>query len=113
MSTGNTIPAKIAPDHPALPGHFPGQPIAPGALILDLVIAAAEHAFPEHWISGVRRMKFLGRLSPGSEIAIAFNEPTAAGVRFRIIAREAIAAEGQLIFAAAAAPIEASSGLAD
>jgi 3-hydroxymyristoyl/3-hydroxydecanoyl-(acyl carrier protein) dehydratase len=34
------ISIRIAVDHPALPGHFPGRPIAPAALLLDEVIYA-------------------------------------------------------------------------
>ena len=33
-----TIPA----DHPALPGHFPGQPIVPGVVVLDRVVEVIE-----------------------------------------------------------------------
>ena len=29
-------------DHPRLPGHFPGQPIVPGVVVLDHVLAAIE-----------------------------------------------------------------------
>ena len=30
----------IAADHPALPGHFPGDPIVPGVVLLDEVLSA-------------------------------------------------------------------------
>ena len=33
---------RIAADHPALPGHFPGHPIVPGVLLLDCVLTQAE-----------------------------------------------------------------------
>jgi 3-hydroxymyristoyl/3-hydroxydecanoyl-(acyl carrier protein) dehydratase len=29
----------IAADHPALPGHFPGNPIVPGVVLLDETLA--------------------------------------------------------------------------
>ena len=31
---------RVPADHPCLSGHFPGQPIVPGVVILDEVIAA-------------------------------------------------------------------------
>jgi len=37
------LPLRIPANHPALPGHFPGQPIVPGVLLLDAVIEAAQH----------------------------------------------------------------------
>ena len=33
---------RVAADHPALPGHFPGRPIVPGVVILDHVQQAIE-----------------------------------------------------------------------
>ena len=30
-------------EHPALPGHFPGQPVVPGVVILEAVQTAIEH----------------------------------------------------------------------
>ncbi len=50
----------IAADHPALPGHFPGNPIVPGAVILD-------HALGCAGVEGactVRSVRFQGVLQP-------------------------------------------------
>ncbi|WP_297492735.1 hypothetical protein [Acidocella sp.] len=33
-------PFTLAPGHPSAAGHFPGNPIIPGALLLDAMIAA-------------------------------------------------------------------------
>lgn len=32
----------IAPSHPALPGHFPGNPVVPGVLLLDRLLAGLQ-----------------------------------------------------------------------
>ena len=40
---------SIAPDHPALEGHFPGQPIVPAVVILDAVLAAAGQLDQRNW----------------------------------------------------------------
>ncbi len=60
----------IPPDHPSLPGHFPGAPVVPGVVVLDHVLALAG-ATPERprtlaWV------KFLRPLLPGERAEVAF-----------------------------------------
>ncbi len=51
----------IGADHPALAGHFPGNPLIPGALLLDEVLHAIEQAQsatpPQAW--QIEVVKFL------------------------------------------------------
>lgn len=56
---------RVAADHPALPGHFPGRPIVPGVLLLERVIAAAEQWLqrPLH-VASLPQAKFLAPLLP-------------------------------------------------
>ena len=37
------VTLRIADDHPALPGHFPGDPVVPGALLLAEAVTAVQH----------------------------------------------------------------------
>lgn len=41
MSSAHTTSIRIAANHPSLPGHFPGQPIVPGVVLLDRVLSEA------------------------------------------------------------------------
>ena len=54
----------IAADHPAFAGHFPGNPMLPGVVLLELILAAAGIAA----IGGVTRLKFLRPVGPGERI---------------------------------------------
>lgn len=63
--TRQSTTIRIPASHPALAGHFPGNPIVPGVVLLDEVVAAAEH-----WLGagltvrGLRQAKFLVPLLP-------------------------------------------------
>jgi 3-hydroxyacyl-[acyl-carrier-protein] dehydratase len=55
-----TIPV----DHPSLPGHFPGNPIVPGVVILDEILAALSAWRPDCQLDAIRVVKFLMPLKP-------------------------------------------------
>ena len=56
-------PVCIAADHPALPGHFPGRPIVPAAVLLDEVLYAIGCGQPAGW--RVDAVKFHRPVSAG------------------------------------------------
>jgi len=62
----------IAAGHPCLDGHFPGNPIAPGVLILEEVIAAWNHDHAAEPVSGIANVKFLAPLRPDTPVAVQF-----------------------------------------
>lgn len=57
----------LPPDHPSLPGHFPGRPLVPGVLVLEGV-AQALREWRNQRLARVREVKFLAPLHP-EEIA--------------------------------------------
>src|ERR1700674_1018315 len=64
------VTITIAPEHPALAGHFPGAPILPGVLLLDEMVCAVEQARPHagtRWRIGAA--KFVKPVRPGEHLA--------------------------------------------
>ena len=59
----------IEPAHPSLPGHFPGDPVVPGVVLLDRVAAALE-AGTGGIIGRIGAVKFLAPLRPGEAAAL-------------------------------------------
>lgn len=72
---------RIDATHPALPGHFPGDPIVPGVVLLDHVAACLERA--GFSLAKLSMVKFLAPLRPGEEAVLGFHGD-AARLRFRI-----------------------------
>jgi 3-hydroxyacyl-[acyl-carrier-protein] dehydratase len=91
----------IPADHPCLPGHFPGQPIVPGVVVLDRVLAAIE---AQHGALGALRMpqvKFLQPLLPQQTARIELqrlSDATAAPPRwrFRVLRDDTLIASGEV-----------------
>ena len=80
------VPLCFAPDHPALAGHFPQQPIVPGVLLLDAALHAIEQAAAHepsvlggtHW--HIAQVKFHRVVRPGEALRLDCRElPAGAG----------------------------------
>lgn len=85
-------------DHPAAPGHFPGNPIIPGALLLSETLRAIETNLDI-------------KLSPGRLASVKFLHPTRPGDRIRIEFSDA--AGGVIKFACAVGPITVLTGVVE
>ncbi|MGI4951648.1 MAG: 3-hydroxyacyl-ACP dehydratase FabZ family protein [Janthinobacterium lividum] len=60
----------IPPDHPALPGHFPGNPIVPGVVLLDHVAGLVLAARPGRRLAGFPTIRFARPVRPGDPVAV-------------------------------------------
>jgi 3-hydroxymyristoyl/3-hydroxydecanoyl-(acyl carrier protein) dehydratase len=92
----------IAPDHPAIPGHFPGDPLVPGVLLLGHVIAALEAEVGPVVVRAVPQAKFLAPLRPGERCTVRFLALDGEAAQFECRKDEVIVARGSLRFAPAA-----------
>ncbi|WP_243040375.1 hydroxymyristoyl-ACP dehydratase [Dyella sedimenti] len=73
---------RVAADHPCLPGHFPGEPLVPGVLLLEAV-AQALRAWRGERLARVAEAKFVAPLHPEQEAQVALAEASGR-VRFTI-----------------------------
>jgi len=58
---------SIDAEHPSLPGHFPGNPVVPGVVLLDRIAAAIERA-GAGTLRRIGAVKFLAPVLPGDAI---------------------------------------------
>ena len=90
---------KIAAEHPALPGHFPGHPVVPGVVLLEAVVAALPaHAGGAVRVTGFPTVKFVAPLGPGQEFDIRLVAKRAGQSTFEIAAGDTRLASGTVSF---------------
>jgi acyl-coenzyme A synthetase/AMP-(fatty) acid ligase len=92
------IAIHIPAEHPSFAGHFPGQPILPGVVLLSLVreAIAAERQWAERLgeTPQLDQVKFLAPVGPGAHLAVALSAP-GRGVAFEVRLGTTVIAKGQ------------------
>ena len=87
----------LAADHPAYAGHFPGQPILPGVVILAEVLdaVAGETGVAAHrWT--IASAKFRHPVVPGTVLTLVHERTARGDVRFDVLAGTSVVASGVL-----------------
>ena len=85
-------------DHPAFVGHFPGTPILPGVVLLDLalqIIADSSGVALER--CEISSVKFLSPARPGDELLIQHSVSASGTVNFDIVAGIRKIASGSIV----------------
>jgi 3-hydroxymyristoyl/3-hydroxydecanoyl-(acyl carrier protein) dehydratase len=100
MSTEYRSTARVAQDHPCLAGHFPGNPIVPGVVLLDLIaVALREYQGSQVWIHKFINVKFVSLLRPGEEMEILL-QGDGSPMRFRCNSGERLLSQGSFEWSA-------------
>lgn len=92
MSAGFEQTLCIDAQHPALPGHFPGQPLVPGVILLEQV-AIALRAWRGQRLARVLEAKFMAPLLPDEAATLRLSGASTGGSKIRF----AIERDGTLL----------------
>ena len=75
---------RFAVDHPCGAGHFPGNPIIPGALLLAEVLRCIEQSEGKNFSScNVKAAKFLHPARPGDRVDIEYARSAQGTIEFQ------------------------------
>ena len=77
-----TCTLHVDADHPCLAGHFPGDPVVPGVLILERIAAALGRFRPDVRVIGIRQAKFLRALRPGQRMTVSLRAAVTGEIAF-------------------------------
>lgn len=86
----------IAPEHPALAGHFPGHPVVPGVVTLDRVVQALRLHHPELRLDGFPQVKFMQPLLPNMIVDVSLVRKSDNLFQFKCTSQGEVVANGQL-----------------
>jgi 3-hydroxymyristoyl/3-hydroxydecanoyl-(acyl carrier protein) dehydratase len=82
IASGGTATLRLAVDHPTAAGHFPGNPIIPGAVLLREIVMAISGTDNAARCHTIRFAKFRQPIRPGDTIVVSWAGDQGGEIRF-------------------------------
>ena len=96
------VERTFAVDHPAAAGHFPGNPIIPGAVLLSATLDAMAHALGISLLPcTLKAAKFYSPTRPGDTVVIQFTGSAPGSLKFECTVHDRKVLAGQIECSAA------------
>lgn len=98
MKVGAPVPTlRVGVDHPALPGHFPGNPLVPGVILLSKVIGLVQTKEQSGTrVKALSGVKFLAQVRPEETVSVRFSPVRPGAIRFECWRDSTLIAAGSL-----------------
>jgi 3-hydroxymyristoyl/3-hydroxydecanoyl-(acyl carrier protein) dehydratase len=93
-----TVECDFPLDHATGQGHFPGNPIIPGALLLSEILRAIEKSLGKDLCPcQIKAAKFVRPVRPGDRVRIEFSAREENKMKFRCTVGAATVLAGELV----------------
>ena len=84
----------ISAGHPSLAGHFPGNPVLPGVVLLEEVLTALRAWQPNCRVDGFEVVKFRQPVRPGCAFLLELEQAAPNKISFRCTVEEQLLSSG-------------------
>jgi len=85
--------------HPSLPGHFPGNPVVPGVVLLNEILDSLGRMLEQPvYVTELPSVKFLSPLKPGEALRTTLVQEESGQMLFRCFAGARLVAQGTVKF---------------
>ena len=86
---------NVPHSHPSLAGHFTGNPVVPGVVIIDEVIRGLKDKDPSIKIINIPMIKFLTPLKPDTEVKVKVTTRPNGLLQFSLFESDLMISNGQ------------------